>query len=190
MSHVWLVKVKKTSLLVTILVVSVALLASCSSSTDEGSKASNKEETSTSGSTVRSEAEDTDSSEQAASSSNSEDQNQGEARASSEEVVVESGSGSPSYPDPPPQPAFIPGPPLEGYEWYQPDVDGDGVGSGFDGSWSYPIGKQPPGWVMFSAHWDNCPEVYNPNQEDYDNDRWGDVCDPEPLIPYNSTQAK
>ena len=191
MSHIWLVNVKKTPLLVTIFVLSVALLASCSSGTDEGSKGTtNEEETSTSGATVRSEGGDSDSSEEAASSSDSEDQNQGEARASSEEVVVASGSEPTNYPDPPPQPAFIPGPPLEGYQWYQPDVDGDGVGSGFDGSWSYPIGNQPPGWVMFNAPWDNCPETYNPNQEDSDKDGWGDFCDPEPFIPYNPNQAK
>jgi hypothetical protein len=199
---------------VTILVVSVALLASCSSSTDEGSKASNKEETSTSGSTVRSEAEDTDSSEQAASSSNSEDQNQGEARVSSEEVVVESGSENrvqrssessynkvqsppPKYPGPPKQPTYTP-PELDEKveQWYHPDIDGDGIGTGFSGSpenGPYRPGEQPPGWVPWlrsNKHWDNCPETYNPNQEDSDNDGWGNVCDPEPLIPYNPTQAK
>ena len=224
MSHVWLVKVKKTSLLVIILIVSVALLASCSSSTDEGSKASNKEETSTSGSTVRSEAEDTDSSEQAASSSNSEDQNQGEARVSSEEVVVASSSENrvqrssessynkvqsppPKYPDPPKQLTYTPPDPADANDkeklWYLPDVDGDGVGSEMplytdwmDEPVNGPFrpGNEPPGWVPYKPltnnHWDNCPETYNPNQEDSDNDGWGDVCDPEPLIPYNPTQAK
>ncbi|MCA1718390.1 MAG: hypothetical protein LC781_16715 [Actinobacteria bacterium] len=205
MSRFWLVKAKKTLLLVTIFVLFIALLASCSSGTDEGSKGSNKEEASTSGSKDRSEGENTDSSEEAASS-DSKDQDRGEDKASSEEVALASGSenrdersgkgsndkvASPNYPNPPPQPAFIParGIPQAGHGWYHPDVDGDGAGSGY--SAEYQIDQQPPGWVSYNyVHWDNCPETPNPNQEDSDNDGWGDFCDPEPFIPYNPNQAR
>jgi hypothetical protein len=113
-------------------------------------------------------------------------------------------SPPPKYPDPPKQPTDIPEQLNENVErWYLPDVDGDGVGSqmplytdwigeGVNGPFT--VNNHPQGWVPYKPltnnHWDNCPETYNPNQEDSDNDGWGDVCDPEPLIPYNATQAK
>ena len=93
MSRFGLVRAKKTSLLTTTFVLSVALLASCSGGTDEGSKASNKEETSTSEFKGRNEGGDTGSSEEAASSSDAKDQDR-EAKASSEEVASASGSES------------------------------------------------------------------------------------------------
>ena len=96
------------------------------------------------------------------------------------------------------QPTFTP-PELDEKveQWYHPDIDGDGVGTGFSGppeNGPFTVNNHPQGWVPYKPltnnHWDNCPETYNPNQEDSDNDGWGDVCDPEPLIPYNATQAK
>ena len=37
---------------------------------------------------------------------------------------------------------------------------------------------------------DNCPNTYNPNQEDSDNDGLGDDCDPMPLNIYELTHSK
>ena len=204
MSCFRLVNAKKTSLLVTIFVLCVSLLASCGGSTDEGSNGSNngsneqepsssdseKEEASKTDSNDRSE-ENTDSSEVAASSSDSKDQNQGEDQASIQGSNNKGESPPPNYPDPPPQPIGLPAAfnPEPGNGWYHPDVDRDGIGSG--DAVEYQLDKQPLGWVDYSyVHWDNCPETPNANQEDSDNDGWGDFCDPEPFIPYNPNQAK
>ena len=71
------------------------------------------------------------------------------------------------------------------YGWYHPDVDGDGVGSGYGGP------DQQAGWVIYNTvYWDNCPDTYNPYQEDSDGDGWGDSCDPEPLEPYDPNRAE
>ena len=55
------------------------------------------------------------------------------------------------------------------------DADGDGFGD----QWDYVFDcSAPEGYVANGS--DNCPEVYNPDQKDTDNDGIGDVCD-EPL---------
>ena len=55
------------------------------------------------------------------------------------------------------------------------DVDGDGFGD----QWDYIFDcTAPEGYVANGS--DNCPEVYNPDQKDTDNDGIGDVCD-EPV---------
>ena len=199
MSCFWLVKAKKTSLLVAIFVLCAALLVSCSGGTDEGSKGSNKEEAS------KSDSKDRDSNEQVASSSDSKDQNRREGKASSEEVALGSGSENPdqrsgegfnnkveppNYPNPPSADnPYYQGGLQPGYEFYHPDVDGDGVGSGV--VVDYRIDQQPPGWVIADFNLrDNCPDTPNPDQEDSDTDGWGDSCDPEPFIPYNSNQQR
>ena len=51
--------------------------------------------------------------------------------------------------------------------WGTDDDDGDGLCSSFD----------------------NCPDVYNPDQSDVDFDRIGDVCDPCPIDPLNDADS-
>jgi hypothetical protein len=186
LSRFWLVKAIFSSLSVTIFVLSVALLASCSGGNDEGSKEFNKEETSTSEFEDRNK-EDTSSSEEVALVSGSENRDERGSQDSNSKVK----GSKPKYPDPPPQSNSLPATfnPEPGHGWYHPDVDGDGVGSG--DYVEYELDKQPPGWVDYrTVHWDNCPETCNPNQEDSDNDGWGDFCDPEPFTPYSPNQAR
>ena len=209
MSRFGLVRAKRTSLLVIIFVLFVALLASCSGGTDQGNKGSdkednqgsdnsdkednkgsNKEEETTSASRDRTEGEGSegsseDASKELAMAPGSEDQNE------SGDIGSNGIGSSPNYPDPPPRaPGYLPalGSPA-GQGLYHPDVDSDGVGSGDEVM--YLLDTQPPGWVDYNGiHWDNCPETFNPDQEDTDVDGWGDLCDPEPLIPYDPNQAR
>ena len=57
------------------------------------------------------------------------------------------------------------------------DIDGDGVANGADRDFC--AGDTPPvGFVTGAqAPYDNCPEVFNDDQADYDDDGVGDVCD-------------
>jgi hypothetical protein len=191
MSCFGLVRAKRTSLLVITFVLFVALLASCGGGTDQGNKGSNEEEEPTSDSKDRNEGEGSEGTSEEASKElaltpGSEDQDESGGKGSNDK------GSSPNYPDPPPRaPGFLPalGPTGEGQGLYHPDVDSDGVGSGdFE---TYLLDTQPPGWVDYDGiHWDNCPETFNPIQEDTDGDRWGDLCDPEPLKPFDPNQAK
>ncbi len=54
------------------------------------------------------------------------------------------------------------------------DSDGDGYGD--------------PGFPENVCPTDNCPSVYNPLQEDFDEDGWGDSCDNCPFV-YNPVQS-
>lgn len=57
---------------------------------------------------------------------------------------------------------------------YYEDADGDNFGDA--SSWIYAC-TAPPGYVTNKN--DNCPDDYNPNQYDIDDDNDGDVCDDE-----------
>ena len=108
MSYLWMVKVKRTSLLVTIFILCVALLASCAGSTDEGSEGSNIEEVS------NSDSKDRGSNEQEASSSDSEDQSRENPDEGGGEGFNDEGE-SPNYPDNTPQQKAAPAPPPPPY---------------------------------------------------------------------------
>lgn len=56
------------------------------------------------------------------------------------------------------------------------DEDGDGITTGLGIEMC--IGNNPPaGFIETQFGEDNCPLVANPNQEDFDNDATGDICD-------------
>ncbi|MGB3801988.1 MAG: PKD domain-containing protein, partial [Lewinella sp.] len=55
---------------------------------------------------------------------------------------------------------------------YYRDVDGDGIGVAGDSKLAC---AQPAGYVRIAG--DNCPNTFNPGQEDSDNDNVGDACD-------------
>ncbi|MCP3977814.1 MAG: hypothetical protein GY716_00595 [bacterium] len=57
-----------------------------------------------------------------------------------------------------------------------PDQDADGVEEDGDGSGT--AGDNPCADQVTTSCDDNCPDVYNPNQEDVDGDGLGDACDP------------
>ncbi len=58
------------------------------------------------------------------------------------------------------------------YYIYYRDADGDGYGNPNDSLFA---DSQPEGYVLDNT--DNCPETYNPEQDDLDHDGIGDACD-------------
>ncbi|RIJ46826.1 HYR domain-containing protein [Maribellus luteus] len=65
---------------------------------------------------------------------------------------------------------------VQSFTWYA-DVDKDGFGNAAVDSVSC---RQPEGFVAYAD--DNCPNTYNPDQLDSDEDNIGDVCDDTPYI--------
>ncbi len=65
---------------------------------------------------------------------------------------------------------------------YELDVDSDGFSYGL-----VEVPDAPDGLEVFLAC-DNCPEDFNPGQEDEDCDEWGDICD-NCVYAYNPDQA-
>lgn len=77
--------------------------------------------------------------------------------------------------------------PRQGFDIYFSNADGDGIGADWPGPLhtqeAYEPGIEPSGWVPANRGLDNCPNVYNPDQTNSDNDQFsgdvdiGDACD-------------
>ncbi|MBS1211890.1 MAG: hypothetical protein H6R26_506, partial [Proteobacteria bacterium] len=63
---------------------------------------------------------------------------------------------------------------------YYPDIDNDSVPETLAGEEGCVGWAPPPGATFNASSADNCPNAYNPLQEDADSDRIGDICDPLP----------